>query len=553
MAKIESIRPGGTLDASFGTYPLAELLIGILRGNLSGRLDVFLHPEPKNHVLFRNGVPIVVELPDSGASLVQVLIEAGSLPKERGLDLLRLAEASGRSQIALVEEKNLLSRGALHEAKHRLARRQVVRLFDAGPADFRFTEGVMPDEGVVITILQTLPIVYEGLVRTSDRDIVDRFVASHGTDVFALSATYPHGVDPFEWGSDVEAAITPDDETVTIDLLVQRGLARETAGAAIMSAYLAGMMEVKRRGAAAAPEPRRDQRVEDPRLVEARRAARQSTDAPAQKDPSGLVIHRRSQGGAVKVQQARTEAPAAPLQGRLVAPPPPPTQTPADAARSAHDAEYTSVRDRLTPYRNQNYFQLLRVTPGTDAAQLERSYRFLLRRIEEEGEDAGTLVIRELLNDAMDVLGDPDRSKRYAALVEQAEKNPSADRERLAFEAEPKVERAFRAMAIDMTGIATYLLSWAEKQDSSRTDVPILFAMVDYLRSPPAQRGTDARALEAMIEDELMERGHDWRVRLCYGLLLAERNDVNGAKRNIESAPDETHPMVVRIKRLVGS
>ena len=34
MPKIESIRPGGSLSASFAEYPLPDLLIGILRGNL---------------------------------------------------------------------------------------------------------------------------------------------------------------------------------------------------------------------------------------------------------------------------------------------------------------------------------------------------------------------------------------------------------------------------------------------------------------------------------------------------------------------------------------
>ena len=90
MAKIESIRPGGTLEASLSTYPLAELLLGILRGNLTGRLELFLHPEPRNLVVFKDGVPVSVLLPDGGVSLVKILIDSGELPHDRGLDLLRV-------------------------------------------------------------------------------------------------------------------------------------------------------------------------------------------------------------------------------------------------------------------------------------------------------------------------------------------------------------------------------------------------------------------------------------------------------------------------------
>ncbi len=551
MAKIESIRPGGTLEASFGTYPLAELLIGILRGNLSGRLDVFLHPEPRNHIVFRNGVPISVELPDSGASLVKILIDAGSLPRERGLDLLRLAEASGRSEVALIRQHKLLSPGALQAALSRLARAQVVKLFDVGPAEFRFSEGVAAPEGAVCTILQPLPIVFEGLRRAANRGPVEAFLGTHGRKTFTLSATYPHGIDPFEWGPEVERAITPDDATVTLQLLESRGLGRETASAAIMSAFLAGMMEVSDRAAAErAPE----RPVEDPRLVEARRASAAMSAATPQKDPSGLVIHRRSGPSAVPVNMAKAEVKpsAVVLRPGQVREQSAPRAVPA-IAPNPHDLEYTAVRDRLLPYRDQNYYQVLRVAPGTDGTQLERAYRFMIRRLDDQPDDFATRVQKDFLTDVADALRDPDRGRRYANLVAQGESNATIDRERLGVEAEPKIERAFRAMAGDHTGAATYLLSWAEKQDSTRTDIRILFAMIDYLRTPPPIRADNTRTLERLIDDELTKRAHDWRVRLCFGLLLAEQNDARGARRNIAAAPDASHPMVRRISALVGA
>ena len=111
MPKIESIRPGGALEASFSAYPLAELLIGILRGNLTGRLDLFLHPEPRNLVYFKDGVPVSVQLPDAGVSLVKILIDSGRVPHDTGLDLLRLAEASGRTEEQVIQQHNVLSAG----------------------------------------------------------------------------------------------------------------------------------------------------------------------------------------------------------------------------------------------------------------------------------------------------------------------------------------------------------------------------------------------------------------------------------------------------------
>ncbi|MCS6760405.1 MAG: hypothetical protein MO852_16870, partial [Candidatus Devosia euplotis] len=171
--------------------------------------------------------------------------------------------------------------------------------------------------------------------------------------------------------------------------------------------------------------------------------------------------------------------------------------------------------------------------------------------IEDDGDDIATRAHRALIEDAAAVLRDPERAKGYAAMVELAENNSVSERERQAFEAEPKVERAFRAMAEGRTGEATFLLSWAEKQDSSRTDVSILFAMIDYLRSPADQRANDTRTLERRIDAELTKRPTDWRVRLCYGLLLAEKDDLRGAQRHIANVADPDHPMVRRIRALV--
>ena len=67
VGKIEAVRPGGVFTATLGDPSLPELLMGILRGNLSGSLFVELGPPNSNWVHFKDGVPVAVVLPALGA------------------------------------------------------------------------------------------------------------------------------------------------------------------------------------------------------------------------------------------------------------------------------------------------------------------------------------------------------------------------------------------------------------------------------------------------------------------------------------------------------
>ena len=77
--KVESIRPGGVLEGIFSDYPLPDLLIGLLRSNLTGMLEIGLAPARRNAIYFRDGVPISVALPDLGVSVTQILVEQGEI------------------------------------------------------------------------------------------------------------------------------------------------------------------------------------------------------------------------------------------------------------------------------------------------------------------------------------------------------------------------------------------------------------------------------------------------------------------------------------------
>ncbi|MEM7678305.1 MAG: DUF4388 domain-containing protein, partial [Myxococcota bacterium] len=529
MPKIESIRPGDTLSEAFSNYPLAELLLGILRGNLTGRLDVFLHPEARNHVHFRAGVPVVVKMPDASVSLIQVLVQRGRVPKPRGLELIRLAESSGHSVTDVLRRKKVLSPVELHRSETEWARLCLVDLFDAGPVDFRFTEGVQAPVDASMTILQPLPILYQGLAQTRDRALVRRFLSQHADARFTLAATYPSAVDPFEWGEQTEAVVQTLRAPHSVAELEQEGVAAEQAATIMTVLDLADMLEP-----CAAPESTSEPEpmsAVPPELREDYEGRPSAVDAGLGPQ-SGLVVHRRE-----SVDLGRPVPATAGMERGESA-----------VGGSDHDREYVIVRERLTPYFGQNYFQILRVTAGTDSAQLDRAYRFLVRRFEEEMERPGTAPVLDIVHEAYEVLKDADAAFRYAQLVERGEKLPVADRERRAFEAEPKVDRAVRAMGSGRTGEATLLLSWAERLDPSRTDLGAYFGVLDVIRAPEGQRSADAHALRGVLQEQLSHRNYDWRLKLCLALMLAEDGDAQSAARVLDQAPERSHPMAMRVE-----
>ncbi len=549
LPKIESIRPGDTLDATFGTYPLAELLLGILRGNLTGRLDVFLHPDDRNYLLFRDGVPLVVRLPDVGVSVLQILAHDGHLTPREGLEVAREAETAGTQVADVLRRRRRLGAAEVLRAEQKCARAQLVKLFDAGPVDFRFTEGALPAPEETFTILQSLPIVFQGLATGRDQTLVQRFVNTHHNTTFTLAATYPSGVDPFEWGPRVEAAVETLRAPATLADLEGAGLPREQAVAVLTTLQLTDMVDLRELPA----RPRSSSPSGGgarARAASPSGASIQATPAPAMSTPAdgawpdtqGLVIHRR--GDLPDAVDGVIEP------SRALAEPAPPTD--AQVGGSEHDREYVVVRDRLSPYFGQNYFQILRVTRETNVAQLDRAYRFLVRRFEEEMDRPGTGPVLDLIHEAYEAIKDEESARRYGLLVERGDKLGRIDRERQAFEAEPKVDRAVRAMGSGRTGEATLLLSWAERLDPSRHDLSAFFGVLDVIRAPDGRRAADARAVRRVLQDQMAFRAHDWRIKMCLALVLAEDGEPAAAERLLVPAPDPSHPMVQRVRAAVA-
>ncbi|MCK6550310.1 hypothetical protein L6R52_31025 [Myxococcota bacterium] len=562
MPKIESIRPGGTLDGDLGDYPLADLLLGVLRGNLTGRLSLALAPEPRNVVFFKDGVPVSVSLPDLGVSVARILAERGDLSEDRVRDIVREAEGAGRSESAVIVSGQLLTVGTVDEGRRRRAREQVVRLFDAGNVPFVFAEGALLPADAVLTILQPLPIVYEGLSKSGDRRVVDRFLDDCGSAVFKLGPTYPVGVDPFEWGPEVEVVIQQLVQPRALDELVELGLPRPRAVVALTTLFLAGMLEVQR-----ADRPRADRgRVEpaaQPRPVS--RAPLQRIDVPSiggdePREPSGLIVHRRSSASPERVRSdpSRESPPRDPIPRDPISRDGSPRDvngtrpiSRADLGAEGYPAQLEALTQRLGPFRGKSYYKMLRLAEGSSTEQVERAYRHLVRQLDEAGEDATSRSYRDALREAWEVLMHPVDGRRYRDLAERAKTSPAAVPERQAFEAPPKLDRALVAMADGRNAEASYLLDWALALDPARRDVRVFRAMLGYFRAPRAHRTGEALALKPLVVQELQRSGGDRRLELCLALILAEEGDAAGAERILAGLPDPSHPMARRAREVL--
>lgn len=542
MAKIESIRPGGIFEGNFRDYPFADLLLGVLRGNLTGSLDVRLAQEPRNHVFFKDGVPVSVMLPDLGVSVAKILTDTGEIPRDRAVDIVRAAEKLHMSESKVIIESEILTQGAIHDARRKRAREQVVRLFDAGPTSFSFVEGRMIPDDAALTILQPLPIVFEGLRRSRDRTVIDRFLDEYATAQFKLSATYPHGVDPFEWGRDVEAVITQMGEPKSIGDLLDLGLEKKLAEVALAVMFFSGMVELARGGVPrerrptlehvtpsgepmpmpSSRTPGRGVRIMDPRSGGSTAA---SADESADRDPSGLVIHRRAQ-------------PVLPDRG--------PGQVPTSTTDPIPVVDRVSMA--MHSFRGKSYYKILRVTETTAADQVERSYRHLVRQAEEQDDAMVRTALIGILNEAHSVLADRESGPRYRDIFERAKTSSAALSERQGFEAERKVTRCLSAMAEGRMHEAVALLDWIATLDPGRRDLKVLRGVYNYFRAPRDRRALEARTLKPLVISEMTRSPGDGNLKMCVALLSAEEGE------QFEVAAEHSaHPIMDRVRDLLRS
>jgi hypothetical protein len=192
------------------------------------------------------------------------------------------------------------------------------------------------------------------------------------------------------------------------------------------------------------------------------------------------------------------------------------------------------VEERLAPLEGKTYFQILRVGPDTDQAQVERAYKFLARKVGEEPRDAGTIALSGVLREAWSCLRDPARHARYTA---------AAAAERRALEAEPKLERCVRALGEGRTEEARYLARWAARLAPRRAEIGALVSGIDWLSESGEGRGPSPRgALTAEAR-----RTGDRRIKLVLAAVLAREGEARAARALIVEAQGLGHPLTERV------
>lgn len=560
------------MDGKLGEYPLPELLVDVLRGNLTGQLSLSLGKEPRNAIYFKDGVPVSVQVPDLGVSVAQLLAESGDLPGEQVADIQRQAGEFNLSESQVIVEEKILSSGALLLARRRRAREEVVRLFDLTRTSFTFREGTALPGNAALTILQPLPIVFEGLLRARDRAYLERFLDTHVGARFRLGVTYPRGVDPFEWGPETEATIEQVlAEQRSLDDLIAAGVQRVVALAALSTLSLAGMLEVYRprtaslRGSSraageadlpAAPPP--GEVGSGAPVAAACSGSRSSTQGaevlesgPVERDTAALVVHRRGPSERTPRSQSRGAPLGAPdaAARRSVA------QAGEDAGPggAAFERQLSKVSERLGALRGRSYYRVLRVTDAAPAEQIERAFRQLARQAEEGSDDpAGTQALREAYREAFEVLTDPVDARRYRELADRT-RNPPATTERHAFEAGQKLLRATGALIDGRIAEAAYLVEWAAMLEPGRRDLRSFRGLVRLFHGGTGQRSGDVLIVKTAIVQDCQRSPEDLGLHLCLALVLALEGDMEGAEQVIAGCERADHPVARHVRERLST
>ena len=498
LSLLEGIRPGGTIEGNLGRHPLGELLVEALRNNLSGRLRLTLRDEARNWLVFRDGVPVQVHLPDVGPSLIAFLVEQGRVDRQLGRQLAQTIRSTGLSESKVVENRALLSGGHLREARFRRAEAQLIRLFDVGRGEFLFTEGRESLNPAEATLLEPLPLLFQGF-RSSRAGWAARPYLPPETARVRLGPNFPEGLDPFGLGPELDAAIRAEP---SVGALVRQGWAEPEAAAAVACLALVDMLEVEmpRSGG---PSP--SLRASSAR-AESSGPAGQPSDAPP-----GLRIHRR----------------------RRPAPEPTPLRGGSNPSLPVEDIDGMSLARRLGPLEDSDYYRLLRVGPDSSLLQIERAFRYWTRRLEQEPSDAGRLALYGLYAEAHENLTNRDKARRYAESGPQLRKR---------IEAEARLERALQVFGEGRDDEGWYLLRWVRRRDPERVDWQLIELALEWLTQAGSEKsGSPRRGLAAELT-----RADSVSTRVVLASVLFREGADAEASALLSSSGLQQHPLALR-------
>lgn len=467
MARVESLRPGEVLASTFAETPLPELLVAILRANLSGVLELELGTGRVNAIAFRDGVPVAGSAPDLGVSLTGLLLTRGAVDGGAAERAAREARRRGVTESVVVSLEGLVGEGALREALRARAQAELVAAFGRFDAPFRFREGAPIPAGAELAVLRPMPAIFAGLATFPSHPTLQRFTATLGRHRFRLVDTYPRGVDPFEWGELTERAVLALTQPEGLDELVDRGVPRARALAALASLHLFDMVESV-----------------DPRV-----ALAPPSDAPG---PAG-----------------------------------PPTS--ADA-RAAQGTARAALAQRLGPLQGLDHFAVLRVPVDAEVAELRGALRASARRVEALPRDAGRDGLEALLEEISALVEDPRALERYRAAVRARDLGGRA-----AFELEPKLERARRALADGAFAVAEHWLDWAARVAPRLPALRVYRELVALVGASSVDRAAVAAEVEQSVAPLLAALAPDDPAQLARPLLAAARGRHDQARQALDA------------------
>ncbi|MBI4821310.1 MAG: hypothetical protein HY791_33935 [Deltaproteobacteria bacterium] len=509
MSRIETIRPGGMLSSDLGAYPLPALLLGVLRGNLSGLLELGL--PGVNYVAFRDGVPIALALPGLRVSLARILEAESVLDEGAREEIESFAEEAQTSESRLVRQADVVPEGVLEGALRERARRKLIALFGAGPVAFQFREGAVPPRDADIAILEPLPAIFRGMATEAFEPILKHLLGPSLELPVRLTELYPRGVDPFQWGESTESLVATG-STVSATELERQGLSRKEARAVLGALLLTGMGEsIDENGVT----------KELSAVTGVPSALSPSTSDPDTSEPGLRPFSLDAQAATEDFEAARHHA----------------------VSSRPQLSEGDEIKRALSAFMGKDYFDVLRVRPNTGPEQLERAYRFLTR--ENLPDTPSRRAVLGVYEEAYLTLSDTERSAKYRRVAEQAKDRPKLLSARTSFEATRKVERALLVAQSGALHEAAALIEWAFTLDPARKDLPLLKAVFEVMAEP----SSSARLSE-------LERVADAEKAIS-GLVLIARALIEGltlkrpAADVVASLPD--HPLGSVVKQVLST
>ena len=407
--------------------------------------------------------------------------------------------------------QNSCAQGALFNGMRIRARSELVRLFDARVEGFRFEEGTAIPAGAEITILQSLPLIYEGLLSSKVRTPVRMFLEKTQGRRFVLADTYPVGVDAFEWGDEVESIVQMLQKPQSLEDLTRQGIPPDQVAVVLATLHLTGMLETV------------DALPEQPSKLRLRTMA---TSGEHTLPPTPLASLRPLSGAQQVLEPA----------------------TPSGS--HALPTDKNSFKGKIQALIGKSYFEILRITLASKPEHVERAIRFLTKH--EASTNRADLAMAQLARDAEAIFNDSVLGPRYRECVEHAGQSPKHLSARLQMEVEPKLEHAIRALAAGYLDEADTWITWAAKLDPARGDLRLHRSFLGFCRASSEHQQAVALALREMLVEETIKAPTDMCLQVYLACVVGCLGDRNMVQSITEKEAVRAHPLSHLIDRFTA-